>query len=101
VPGAVLPKDHEIFLEFGAGTSSSHPAPQPAARPDTEVFLAPLTNTNGRLEVGSPVNISRNDGYDNQPFFTPDGSASCSLPSAAAPSQTSIATTLSAVPLLR
>jgi len=75
VPGAVLPKDHEIFLEFGAGTSSSHPAPQPAARPDTEVFLAPLTNTNGRLEVGSPVNISRNDGYDNQPFFTPDGSA--------------------------
>jgi hypothetical protein len=75
VPGAVLPKDHEIFLEFGSGTSSPHAAPQPATRPDTEVFLAPLSNTSGRFDVGSPVNISRNDGYDNQPFFTPDGSA--------------------------
>jgi hypothetical protein len=75
VPGAVLPKDHEIFLEFASETSSPHATPQPAARPDTEIFLAPLSNRNGRIDVGSPVNISGNDGYDNQPFFTPDGSA--------------------------
>jgi Tol biopolymer transport system component len=42
------------------------------APPDTEIFLAPLKLANG-LELGTPVNITNNPGYDNQPFFTPDG----------------------------
>jgi dipeptidyl aminopeptidase/acylaminoacyl peptidase len=49
--------------------------PQPAAPPDTEIYLAPLTNANGRITVGPPVNITNNPGYDNQPSFTPDGKA--------------------------
>jgi len=43
------------------------------APPDTEIFLAPLKVANGAIELGAPVNITNNPGYDNQPFFTPDG----------------------------
>lgn len=46
-----------------------------AAQGGTEVFLAPLTTTAGRLTVGMPVNVTSRPGYDNQPFFTPDGRA--------------------------
>lgn len=45
----------------------------PQAPPDTEIYLAPLKSANGTLELGTPVNITNNPGYDNQPFFTPDG----------------------------
>ena len=47
-------------------------APQP---PDTEVFLASLSVRGGKVEIGTPINISKNPGYDNQPSFTPDGAA--------------------------
>ena len=47
-------------------------APQ-SAPPPTEVFLAPLTGAAGQLAVGKPENISNSPGYDNQPFFAPDG----------------------------
>lgn len=43
------------------------------APPDTEIFLAALSSTGGKLTVGPPVNISASPGYDNQPSFTPDG----------------------------
>lgn len=46
-----------------------------APPPDTEIFLAPLSLTGGKLTVGPPVNISASPGYDNQPSFTPDGAA--------------------------
>jgi hypothetical protein len=75
VPGAVLPTDREIFLEFAPAAAPQRPVAPAAARPDTEIFLAPLTSANGRIEVGQPVNISRNPGYDNQPLFTRDGGA--------------------------
>jgi hypothetical protein len=45
------------------------------APPDTEVFLAPLSTRGGVIEIGKPVNVSNNPGYDNQPSFTPDGRA--------------------------
>ena len=48
-------------------------AQTPAAPPDTEIFVAPLSVAGGRLSVGTPVNITNNPGYDNQPSFTPDG----------------------------
>jgi hypothetical protein len=51
------------------------PAQTPAGPPATEVFLADLSNAGGKWTVGKPVNISNSPGYDNQPFFTPDGSA--------------------------
>jgi dipeptidyl aminopeptidase/acylaminoacyl peptidase len=55
-------------------------SPQPPSRPaqpppDTEIWLAPLSSAEGRLTIGTPVNISNSPGYDNQPSFTPDTSA--------------------------
>ena len=46
-----------------------------AAPPDTEIYLAPLSTSGASLVVGQPADISHSPGYDNQPSFTPDGSA--------------------------
>jgi Tol biopolymer transport system component len=43
--------------------------------PDTEVYLASLSVRDGKVDIGKPINISNNPGYDNQPSFTPDGAA--------------------------
>ena len=78
LPGAIAPVDHEIFLEYEAPQAQPPavaPAPAPQAPPDTEIYLAPMKATNGALEIGPAVNITNNPGYDNQPFFTPDGKA--------------------------
>jgi hypothetical protein len=79
MPGAVVPAEHEVFLEFEP-PQAQPPRPPPAATPpaaqappDTEIYLAPLKAANGTLDVGTPVNISNSPGYDNQPSFTPDG----------------------------
>lgn len=81
MPGAVVPRDHEVFLEFEPpqGAPLPPPATPPAAvpqgPPDTEIYLAPLKITEGTIEIGAATNITNNPGYDNQPFFTPDGRA--------------------------
>lgn len=43
--------------------------------PGTDIFLAELRarGPRDRVEIGAPVNATRRAGYDNQPFFTPDG----------------------------
>ena len=43
--------------------------------PGTDIFLAELRarGPGDRVEVGAPVNVTHRPGYDNQPFFTPDG----------------------------
>jgi hypothetical protein len=49
-------------------------AAQPA--PATEVFLVPLTRPSStEWRVGVPANVSRFDGYDNQPAFAVDARA--------------------------
>ncbi|PYR54818.1 MAG: hypothetical protein DMF85_21230, partial [Acidobacteria bacterium] len=79
VPGAVLPQDREITIEFLPPPPDAAPVqnpPSPPAQappPDTEIYLAPLTVRGDRVEIGAPRNISNSPGYDNQPSFTPDG----------------------------
>ena len=80
MPGAVVPREHEVFLEYeppqGAPLPPVKPAPPATqAPPDTEIYLAPLKITDGTIEIGAATNITNNPGYDNQPFFTPDGRA--------------------------
>ena len=41
--------------------------------PATNIFVADLSDHNGKWMVGKPVNITDRDGYNNQPFFLPDG----------------------------
>jgi hypothetical protein len=76
LPGAVVPVDREIFLEYEPppAPQQAPPAAAPAvqAPPDTEIYLAPMRVVNGAIEIGPAVDITNNPGYDNQPFFTPD-----------------------------
>jgi hypothetical protein len=80
LPGAVVPTEHEVFLEYeppppqAQAQPPAQPAPAAApAPPDTEIYLAPMKMANGALEIGPAVNVTNSPGYDNQPFFTPDG----------------------------
>jgi Tol biopolymer transport system component len=74
LPGATVPFDREIFLEYEPPPVAQAVSPSATqAPPDTEIYLAPLTRHDGVLEVGPAENITNNPGYDNQPFFTPDG----------------------------
>jgi hypothetical protein len=77
VPGAVVPVDHEVFLEFEGPQQAAAPpataAPAAQAPPDTEIYLAPLQVVDGVIQVGPAVDITNSAGYDNQPFFTADG----------------------------
>jgi WD40 repeat protein len=45
--------------------------------PGTDIFLAELRvrGAGDRVEIGPPANATHRPGYDNQPFFTPDGRA--------------------------
>jgi WD40-like Beta Propeller Repeat len=73
LPGATVPVDREIFLEYEPAPATQAGPPAAAqAPPDTEIYLASLTRHDGTLEVGPAENITNNPGYDNQPFFTPD-----------------------------
>jgi len=60
-----------------------------AAPPPTDIFLAPLSMKDGAPVVGTPVNITHQPGYDNQPWFTPD-SRSMLFTSARGETQTDI-----------
>ena len=45
-----------------------------AQLPDTDIFLAAMNKSkDGKLTFGKPENITNRKGYDNQPYFTPDG----------------------------
>lgn len=45
-----------------------------ASQPNTEVYLFDLNaDSEGTYQLSNPKNISTNDGYDNQPYFWPDG----------------------------
>jgi len=46
-----------------------------AAPPATDIYLADLRVADGRVQVGTPVNVTARPGYDNQPHFLPDGRA--------------------------
>jgi hypothetical protein len=45
------------------------------AQNTTDIFLADVSMTDGALRIGAPRNVTQRDGYDNQPWFLPDGSA--------------------------
>lgn len=66
-----------LFLLAGAlgGQAQQPTPPAQAAPPSTEVYLATLSVSGSTVSVGKPENISNSPGYDNQPSFTPDGTA--------------------------
>jgi hypothetical protein len=57
-------------LLVGIGLTASSLAAQAT---ETDIYIAPLRLRDGWVAVGSPRNITNRPGYDNQPYFTPDG----------------------------
>lgn len=47
----------------------------PQAPPATDIYLAALEKDGDFFKLGQPRNITNHPAYDNQPFFTSDGSA--------------------------
>jgi len=41
--------------------------------PNTDIYLANLKHKHGKISVSDTENITHRPGYDNQPYFTPDG----------------------------
>jgi len=76
LPGVTLAKEHEITIDVQNPSTDLSAQPPRVVAPsneDTEIYLASLSSTGGKLTVGPPIDISNNAGYDNQPSFTPDG----------------------------
>lgn len=42
------------------------------AQTNTEIFVFDFINVDGKITLSNPINISNNEGYDSQPFFTPN-----------------------------
>jgi hypothetical protein len=55
-----------LLLGFASSASAS------AQTVDTDVYLAPIQRIGDSIVVGTPVNVTRRPGYDNQPSFTAD-----------------------------
>ncbi|MEE9169248.1 MAG: hypothetical protein V3U73_05745 [bacterium] len=43
------------------------------APPGTDIYVASISMDEGTLSVSTPTNITNRPGYDNQPYFLPDG----------------------------
>ncbi|MDH3495157.1 MAG: hypothetical protein OER21_00125 [Gemmatimonadota bacterium] len=50
------------------------PSAAAAQVPGTDIYLVPLRVDGHRARLGTPTNVTARPGYDNQPFFLPDGS---------------------------
>ncbi len=54
--------------------AATPPPPPPAAAPlATDIFLLDVGTRGGTLSLGRPVRLTDRAGYDNQPYFAPDG----------------------------
>jgi WD40 repeat protein len=57
-----------------ATAQTPSPSPTPAAAPPaSDIFIIDVANRNGKMKFGAPKKITDVVGYNNQPFFLPDG----------------------------
>jgi len=62
---------HPSTADAQRGAAPAAPAAAPAGPPQgVDVFLVPITGTGTTLSVGVPANLTRREGYDNQPVFS-------------------------------
>jgi WD40-like Beta Propeller Repeat len=81
-PDAAVPVDDPVTNRRGAsGTGTPGPdlpalgTVTPAVQGSSDIFLVRLRDDGGRTLVDSVRRVTNRDGYDNQPSFTPDGTA--------------------------
>jgi hypothetical protein len=64
-----------IALVVMAAMADQAPSAPQTGPPSTDVFVASLFTSSEAMKIGEPENISQGPGYDNQPFFAPDGAS--------------------------
>jgi len=64
-----------LFLLVTFVSTAFSPETLSAQPPGTDIYLVSLTSSGGSLRFGELTNVTDRDGYDNQPYFLPDGSA--------------------------
>lgn len=57
-----------LLLALAAAPAAAQPA-----GPGPDLWMAELRREGAVLTVGAPTNLTRREGYDNQPWFLPDG----------------------------
>lgn len=63
-----------LLSTAGTGARAQTPTPTPAATPPpSDIFLIEVKTKNKLLTFGQPKKITEYAGYNNQPFFMPDG----------------------------
>ncbi len=63
-----------LCASVGASGQTPSPAPTPAATPSSsDIFIIDVTKHNGQMKFSEPKKITDTVGYNNQPFFLPDG----------------------------
>ena len=66
-----------LILVTPMAMAQAQPAATPqapaAGTPNTDIFLSRVTRRDGALIVQPPINLTRRDGYDNQPSFDAQG----------------------------
>src|SRR3982074_248996 len=63
-----------LICVLAAFAQKPSPAPPPSPTPPLNyIFLVDMTNHHGKIELGAPEKITEWEGYNNQPFFLPDG----------------------------
>ena len=73
--GACGGRDAEPAGEAGGASGAAGTSPLAVTPPGTDVWLADLhREQTGPPSIGEPTNLTQRAGYDNQPFFVPDGS---------------------------
>jgi tricorn protease-like protein len=66
---------YALFALVIFSTIASSQTGQPPAPPGVDIFVADFSERGGNAKAGKPANITKRQGYDNQPSFTPDGAA--------------------------
>lgn len=69
-----LSHSNDKLMFVGPAAQSPSPSPSPTPSPN-DIFLVDVTTENGRMNLGQPLRITDWAGYNNQPFFLPDGNA--------------------------
>jgi hypothetical protein len=64
--------DHDKLKFVGHLKQNPSPSPSPTPSP-SDIFLVEVTTESGQMKFSNPVHITEWAGYNNQPFFFPDG----------------------------
>jgi WD40-like Beta Propeller Repeat len=72
VSNSLFSKSDDKLKLVGPRPQNPLPSPSPTPSP-SDIFLVEVTTEHGQMSLGQPLRITEWAGYNNQPFFFPDG----------------------------